>query len=74
MKNSEWREQFLGAVAGSSNEGKEAVDYIRARKTHVGIRRARIDDPIRWKKLWGKLAAALPDPQGNWTLAYTKKS
>ena len=41
MKNSEWREQFLGAVAGSSNEGKEAVDYIRARKTHVGIRRAR---------------------------------
>ena len=41
MKNSEWREQFLEAVSGCSSEGKEAVDYIRAHKTHVAIRRAR---------------------------------
>jgi len=41
MKNSEWQEKFLATVANSSSEGKEAVDYIRTRKTHVGIRRAR---------------------------------
>jgi hypothetical protein len=41
MKNSEWREKFLEAVASCSSEGKEAVDYIRAHKTHVSIRRAR---------------------------------
>ena len=41
MKNSEWREQFLETVSNCSSEGKEAVDYIRAHKTHIGIRRAR---------------------------------
>jgi hypothetical protein len=38
---SEWREKFLEAVAGSSSEGREAVDYIRAHKTNIGMRRAR---------------------------------
>ena len=41
MKKSEWQEQFLGAVLNCSSEGKEAVDYIRAHKTHIGIKRAR---------------------------------
>jgi hypothetical protein len=41
MDNSEWREQFLEAVSSCSSEGKEAVDYIHAHKTHIGIRRAR---------------------------------
>ncbi len=41
MKISNWREQFLEAVASSSNEGQEAVDYIRTHKTHLSIRCAR---------------------------------
>lgn len=41
MKNSEWQEKFLEAVSSCSGEGKEAADYIRMHKTHVGIKRAR---------------------------------
>lgn len=41
MKNSEWREKFLEAVSSCSSEGMEAVEYIRANRTHVGMRRAR---------------------------------
>jgi hypothetical protein len=41
MKQSEWQEQFLEAVYQCSEEGKEAVEYIRAHKTPVSIRRAR---------------------------------
>ena len=41
MNKSEWVEKFLEAVASSSSEGQEAVDYIRAHKTRVGIKRAR---------------------------------
>jgi len=41
MDNSEWRDKFLEAVSNCSGEGKEAVDYIRAHRTHVSIRRAR---------------------------------
>ncbi len=41
MGKHEWKEKFLEAVAGSCDEGWEAVDYIRAHKTNVGIRRAR---------------------------------
>jgi hypothetical protein len=41
MNNSEWRKQFLEIVHNSSTEGQEAVDYIRAHKTYIGIRRAR---------------------------------
>jgi hypothetical protein len=41
MKNTEWREQFLEAVSNCSDEGREAADYIRAYKTHIGMRRAR---------------------------------
>jgi hypothetical protein len=41
MKNSEWRNQFLEAVSACSSEGRDAVEYIRAHKTHIGLRRAR---------------------------------
>jgi hypothetical protein len=41
MKNSEWRERFLEAVSSCSNEGKEAVEYIRAHRIYINIRRAR---------------------------------
>ncbi|CAG1013008.1 hypothetical protein ANAEL_04573 [Anaerolineales bacterium] len=41
MTKSEWQEKFLEAVADCCDEGREAADYIRARKINVGIRRAR---------------------------------
>jgi len=41
MKNFEWREQFLETVYHCSTEGREAVEYLRAHKTHISIRRAR---------------------------------
>jgi hypothetical protein len=41
MNNSIWREKFLEAVSNCSDEGKEAVEYIYAHKTHIAIKRAR---------------------------------
>lgn len=41
MNQSGWEEKFLEAVASSSDEGREAVEYIRAHKTIVGLKRAR---------------------------------
>ena len=41
MDKSEWREQFLKSVSDCSSESKDAVDYIRARKISIGIKRAR---------------------------------
>jgi hypothetical protein len=41
MQNSEWLEIYFDKVAQSSVEGREAVDYVRARKIKVGMRRAR---------------------------------
>jgi hypothetical protein len=49
MDNSEWREKFLDAVAACSEEGKEAVEYLRARKTYIGIRRARKNVGAFWQ-------------------------
>ncbi|WKZ35784.1 MAG: hypothetical protein QY332_19410 [Anaerolineales bacterium] len=41
MQNSEWLEKYFEKVAQSSPEGRQAVDYVRAHKTRVGITRAR---------------------------------
>lgn len=41
MKDSEWLEKYLEKVAQSSEEGREAVDFIRQHKTQIGIKRAR---------------------------------
>ncbi len=41
MDKSEWQEKFLEAVANCSNEGREAVDYLGAHKTFIGMKRAR---------------------------------
>jgi len=41
MNNAVWREQFLESVFNCSNEGREAVEYIRAHKTHIAIKHAR---------------------------------
>lgn len=41
MNKSEWQEKFLEAVSNCSDEGREAVDYIRTKKTYIGVKRAR---------------------------------
>jgi hypothetical protein len=41
MNQFEWQKKFLEAVSGSCNEGRQAVDYIRRHKTHIGLKRAR---------------------------------
>jgi hypothetical protein len=41
MKKSEWQEKFLEAVSNCCDEGREAVKYIHARKTKIGMKRAR---------------------------------
>ncbi len=41
MHNSEWLEKYFEKVAQSSAEGWDAVEYVRARRIKVGMRRAR---------------------------------
>jgi len=41
MTQTEWLEKYFEKVALSSPEGRGAVEYVRARKTHVGIKKAR---------------------------------
>ncbi|MBI5823654.1 MAG: hypothetical protein HZB18_06470 [Chloroflexi bacterium] len=41
MQNSEWLEKYFEKVAQSSAEGRDAVEYVRARNIKVGMRRAR---------------------------------
>ena len=48
MKNSEWVEKYFEKVAQSSAEGKEAVEFVRTRKVHVGIKRARKNVGAFW--------------------------
>ena len=48
MNETEWREQFLKTVSECCAEGLEAVEYIRARRVLVGIRRARKSVSAFW--------------------------
>jgi hypothetical protein len=41
MNKNEWLENFLEAVSTCGEEGREAVEYIRANKIRIGMRRAR---------------------------------
>jgi hypothetical protein len=41
MTESEWLEKYLEKVAQSSEEGREAVEYVRSRNIKIGIKRAR---------------------------------
>jgi hypothetical protein len=41
MNHTEWLEQYLEKVSQSSEEGREAVEYVRVHKTWVGFKRAR---------------------------------
>jgi len=75
MQNSVWLEKYFEKVASSSPEGREAVEYVRARKIKVGMRRARKSVGAFWT-LEGKFylnsvhyskEATLEDPR-TWTL------
>jgi len=37
----QWREKLLQAVSACCEEGRAAADYLRERKTHIGLWRAR---------------------------------
>jgi hypothetical protein len=41
MEHSEWLEKYFERVKQSSNEGRDAVEYVRTYGTRVGIKRAR---------------------------------
>src|SRR5688572_8731762 len=41
MHKAEWLEKYFDKVAESSEEGREAVSFVRANKIKVGLRRAR---------------------------------
>lgn len=48
MNQLDWREKFLEAVSACSDEGREAAEYIRARKTYIGMRPARKNVGAWW--------------------------
>ena len=49
MKHSEWLEQYFQKVTESSEEGAEAVHFVRANNIRVGMRRARRSVGAFWK-------------------------
>ena len=49
MKHSEWLEQYFQKVTESSEEGAEAVRFVRANNIRVGLRRARKSVGAFWK-------------------------
>lgn len=41
MNDAEWLEKYFEKVEGSSEEGRQAVEFVRSRKIKVAIKRAR---------------------------------
>jgi hypothetical protein len=41
MEQAEWLEKYFERIAQSCDEGHEAVDFVRARRARVGIKKAR---------------------------------
>jgi len=41
MQYSDWLELYLEKVAGACEEGRQAVEYVRARKIRIGFKRVR---------------------------------
>jgi hypothetical protein len=75
MKHSEWLEQYFQKVAESSEEGAEAVRFVRANNIRVGMRRARKSVGAFWtlgkafylNKVHYTMGSALKNPRA-WTL------
>lgn len=75
MHTSEWLEQYFDKVAQSSDEGREAVDFVRTNRIRVGVKRARKSVGAFWQ--FGRrfylnarhytLESALENPRA-WTL------
>ena len=49
MQNPEWLEKYFEKVAASSEEGAEAVRFVRGSRIRVGMRRARRSVGAFWK-------------------------
>ena len=75
MDHSEWLEQYFKKVAESSEEGAEAVRFVRERKIRVGMKRARRSVGAFWtlgknfylNKVHYTMESALENPRA-WTL------
>ena len=71
MNHSEWLERYFEKVASSSEEGAEAVRFVREKKTRVGMKRARRSVGAFWtlgksfylNKLHYTMEAALENPK-----------
>lgn len=75
MKRSEWLEKYFEKVAASSEEGAEAVRFVRANRIRVGMRRARKSVGAFWtltrrfylNSIHYTMESALENPRA-WTL------
>ena len=75
MNRLEWQEKYFQKVAESSEEGAEAVRYVREKKIRVGMRRARKSVGAFWtwehafylNKVHYTMESALENPRA-WTL------
>lgn len=75
MHHSEWLERYFEKVASSSEEGTEAVRFVRENNIRVGLKRARksagafwtLDGSIYLNKAHYTMESALENPRA-WTL------
>lgn len=75
MNHSEWLEQYFQKVSESSEEGAEAVRFVRANNIRIGMRRARRSVGAFWalgrsfylNKVHYTMESALENPRA-WTL------
>ena len=49
MQTAEWLEKYFEKVARSSDEGREAVDFVRTNRIRVGMKRARKSVGAFWQ-------------------------
>ncbi len=71
MNQSEWLERYFEKVAGSSEEGAEAVRFVREKRVRVGMKRARKSVGAFWtvgksfylNKLHYTMESALENPR-----------
>lgn len=75
MQQDEWLEKYFEKVASTSEEGRGAVDFVRANRIRVGLRRARKSVGAFWQfgqkfylnSVHYTMESALENPRA-WTL------
>jgi hypothetical protein len=75
MYRAEWLEKYFEKVAESSEEGREAVEFVRTKKIMVGLRRARKSVGAFWtlnhkfflNTFYYSMESSLENPRA-WTL------